>query len=188
MLAMLPQLGDFVPEAEPGDAAIIAQPIDFLGVNYYFRTIVHRPPDSPLGAYEVIRPEVAEYTEMGWEVYPQGLYNLLVRLHNDYHIPEMFVTENGAAFADTVNEQGLVLDMRRVSYMREHLLQAHAAITAGVPLAGYFAWSLMDNFEWSYGYSRRFGIVYIDYPTQRRIVKVSGRWYHTVMATNQVGS
>jgi beta-glucosidase len=131
-----------------------------------------------------VKPTGAEYTAMGWEVYPQGLYNLLVRLHKDYAIPELYITESGAAFVDTVTEDGRVHDERRVHYLREHFLQAHAAMTEGVPLKGYFVWSLLDNFEWAHGYTKRFGIIYINYPTQQRIIKDSGRWYQNVLATN----
>src|SRR5712692_969884 len=181
MLNLLPMLGDIVPKMEVGDAAIIARPVDFLGVNYYYRTIIHHPANSPPGDYEVVKPGGAEYTDMGWEVYPRGLYKLLTRFHKEYAIPEMYVTENGAAFKDTVSEDGQVHDARRVSYLREHFLAAHSAIAEGVPLKGYFVWSLMDNFEWAVGYAKRFGIVYIDYPTQRRIVKDSGKWYGDVI-------
>ena len=121
---------------------------------------------------------------MNWEVYPRGLYDLLTRLHQEYSIPQYFITENGAAFNDTVSEDGHVHDPRRIQYLHDYLLQAQAAIAAGVPLAGYFVWSLMDNFEWAQGYSKRFGIVYIDYPTQRRIIKDSGYWYRDTIAAN----
>jgi beta-glucosidase len=185
VLEVLPLLGDLVPHMEAGDAEIIARPVDFLGVNYYFRTIIHQPAGRPFGEYEIVKPAGAEYTAMGWEVYPQGLYNLLVRLHKDYSIPEFYITENGAAFVDTVTADGQVHDERRIHYLREHFLQAHAAMTEeGVPLKGYFVWSLLDNFEWAHGYTKRFGIVYIDYPTQQRIIKDSGRWYQNVLASN----
>jgi beta-glucosidase len=181
MLNLLPMLGDFVPKMETGDAEIIARPIDFLGVNYYYRTIVHQKPGEPIGNYEQVKPQGAEYTTMGWEVYPEGLRQLLVRLHTDYTIPEIYITENGAAFADEVGEDGKVHDPRRVNYLREHFLKAHEAMTQGVPLKGYFVWSLLDNFEWAFGYSQRFGVVYVDYPSQQRIVKDSGWWYKDVI-------
>ena len=107
-----------------------------------------------------------------------------MRLHTDYTIPEIYITENGAAFADEVSEDGKVHDPRRVHYLREHLLKAHEAMTAGVPLKGYFVWSLLDNFEWALGYSQRFGVVYMDYTTQQRIIKDSGLWYRDVIARN----
>jgi len=123
---------------------------------------------------------------MGWEVYPDGLYELLVRLHRDYKIPEIYITENGAAFKDEVTPDGKVHDERRLNYLREHFLRAHKAIQDGVPLKGYFVWSLMDNFEWAHGYTKRFGIVYVDYETQKRIIKDSGYWYQKVIAENGV--
>ena len=177
-------LGEMVPRTEAGDAEIIARPLDFLGINYYFRHIIHHRPGTGPTDFKLVKPEGAEFTEMGWEIYPAGLYELLVRMHQQYHVPELYVTENGAAFADTVSGDGRVHDPRRVNYLREHFLQGHAAITAGVPLAGYFIWSLLDNFEWAHGYSKRFGIVYVDYPIQKRIIKDSGRYYHDVIAIN----
>jgi beta-glucosidase len=174
---------NILPTIEAGDNAIIARPVDFLGLNYYFRTILHRHPDE---GFQMIQPEGAEITAMGWEVYPPGLHTLLSRLHNEYHVPAIYITENGAAFPDTLSSDGAVHDPRRLSYLREHFLQAQQAISEGVPLLGYFVWSLMDNFEWAHGYSPRFGTVYVDYPTQRRIVKDSGRWYSKVIAENAV--
>ncbi len=181
---VLSWLGEMTPKVEATDAEVIARPLDFLGVNYYYRTIVRQHADSP----EVVKPEGAQFTEMGWEVYPQGLHDLLVRLHQDYAIPQFYITENGASFPDTLSPDGHVHDPLRIQYLHDHLLQAHAAIEEGVPLAGYFAWSLMDNFEWAYGYSRRFGLVYVDYPTQRRIIKDSGYWYRDTIAANGIVS
>jgi beta-glucosidase len=181
---LLTLLGDMAPKTEAGDAGIIAAPLDFLGVNNYYRAIISQGPGGIPDGIQQIRPEGAEFTEMDWEVYPRGLYDLLTRLHQDYSIPQYFITENGAAFNDTVSADGHVHDPRRVQYLHDYLLQAQAAIAGGVPLAGYFAWSLMDNFEWAFGYSKRFGIVYIDYPTQRRIIKDSGYWYRDTIAAN----
>jgi beta-glucosidase len=181
---VLTWLGGLVPKWESADAEVIARPLDFLGVNYYYRVIVRQQADGP----EVVRPEGAQVTEMGWEVYPQGLHDLLVHLHQQYSIPGIYITENGAAFPDTLSPDGHVHDPLRIQYLHDHLLQGHAAIEEGVPLAGYFVWSLMDNFEWAYGYSRRFGIVYIDYPTQRRIIKDSGYWYRDTIAANGIAS
>jgi len=181
---LLTLLGDMAPKTEAGDAGIIAVPLDFLGVNNYYRAIISQGPGGIPDGIMQIRPEGAEFTEMGWEVYPRGLYDLLTRLHQDYSIPQYFITENGAAFNDTVSEDGHVHDPRRVQYLHDYLLQAQAAIAGGVPLAGYFAWSLMDNFEWAFGYTKRFGIVYIDYPTQRRIIKDSGYGYRDTIAAN----
>ena len=181
---VLAQLGDLAPQTEPGDAEIIARPLDFLGANYYTRALISRSPTGNLDDFGSVRVEDAEYTEMDWEVHPRGIYNMLIRLHREYNIPQIYIVENGAAFADTLNEDGHVDDPRRINYLREHLLQVHAAVAEGVPLAGYSVWSLMDNFEWSLGYSMRFGVVYVDYPTQQRIIKASGYWYRDVIAAN----
>lgn len=172
-----------LPTIEAEDNAIIARPVDFLGLNYYQRTILHQKAD---GSSEQIQPAGAEYTTMGWEVYPPGLHTLLSRLHNEYHVPAIYITENGAAFPDTLGPDDQVHDPRRLNYLREHFLQAHKAMSEGVPLMGYFVWSLMDNFEWAVGYTQRFGIVYVDYPAQRRIIKDSGQWYSKVIAENAV--
>jgi beta-glucosidase len=177
---------NLAPLVESGDLEIIARPIDFLGVNYYYPTIIHQLPGGQFGQYEFVNPEGAEFTEMGWPIVPRGIYDLLTRLHKDYHIPELYITENGAAFADEVSEDGHVHDPRRIDYLREHLLQAHTALSEGVPLSGYFVWSLLDNFEWAHGYSKRFGIVYTDYPTQKRIIKDSGFWYRDMIAKHEI--
>ena len=117
------------------------------------------------------------YTEMGWEVYPAGLKDLLLRVMRDYRPTRVLVTENGAAFADEWSGGDSVSDPQRQVYLEEHISEMAEAYRQGVPLDGYFVWSLLDNFEWAQGYTKRFGIVYVDYPTQRRIVKDSGRWY-----------
>jgi beta-glucosidase len=176
---VLAALGNLAPQTEEGDAAIIARPLDFLGANYYYRNIVHQKAD---GSIEMVHPKDAEYTTMNWEVYPAGLRELLLRLHRDYSPPQLFVTENGAAFPDTISEDNQVHDPRRTHYLREHIREALSTLADGVPLAGYFVWSLMDNFEWAFGYTPRFGLVYVDYPTQRRIVKDSGQWYRDMIA------
>ncbi len=181
---VLAWLGELTPKMEASDAKVIASSIDFLGVNYYYRTLIQQKAGSP----QVVQPEGAHFTEMGWEVYPQGLHDLLVRLHHDYSIPHLYITENGASFPDMLSSDGHVHDPSRIQYLHDHLLQAHAAMKEGVPLEGYFAWSLMDNFEWAYGYSRRFGLVYIDYPTQRRIIKDSGYWYRSTIVANGITS
>ena len=174
---------DFV-QAE--DLEAIAAPLDFLGVNYYTRTIVR----SSQIAEENNAPRTVlpnnERTEMGWEVYPEGLYDILCRLHFDYRFPVLYVTENGAAYGDEVGADGSVDDPKRVAYLREHINAARRAIAAGVPLRGYFVWSLLDNFEWTHGYSKRFGLVYVDYPTQQRVLKRSAHWYGRVIAANDV--
>src|SRR5690625_6293764 len=114
---------------------------------------------------------------MGWEIQPWGLSDLLQRLHRDYDLPPLYITDNGAAFADTVNADGQVDDPGRLEYIDAHLRAVHEAISAGVDVRGYFVWSLLDNFEWAYGYGKRFGIVYVDYETQERIPKASAKWF-----------
>lgn len=175
---------------EDGDLKIIAAPTDFLGVNYYTHNIIsHNDNFGSLSETLHIQQnmnESAEHTEMGWEVYPEGLYNLLTSIQRNYAPKAIYITENGAAFVDEVTADDQVHDDRRIAYLQSHFAQANRAMQEGVPLKGYFVWSLMDNFEWGFGYTKRFGIVYVDYPTQRRIVKDSGKWYANVIKQNQV--
>jgi beta-glucosidase len=163
-------LGSDAPVVLDGDMDTIAQPLDFVGVNYYTRNF------SSSGNPWDVRANAARVTDMGWEVFPQGLTELLVRLHQDYAPKALLVTENGAAFVDKL-AGGRVVDPDRLEYLREHIAACADAIAQGVPLKGYFAWSLLDNFEWASGYAKRFGLVYVDYATQQRIVKSSGQWY-----------
>lgn len=169
-----------------GDLDAMAVGTDFLGVNYYNRAIIKAADDKtfmPLPADELAN---GERTDLGWEVYPDGLYNLLCRLHFDYAAPKIYVTENGAAYSVGPTADGRVHDARRLEFLRGHFLAAHRAIQAGVPLAGFFVWSLLDNFEWGEGYTQRFGIVWVDYATQQRIPKDSALWYKDVIAANAV--
>ncbi len=165
---------DFV---QPGDLDEIAAPIDFLGVNYYTRSIMR---STSVPEARNLPPTLVagdEKTDMGWEVYPEGLYELLCRLHFEYHFPAYYVTENGAATGDRPDKNGQVHDPKRISYLERHFTQAARAIQAGVPLRGYFIWSLLDNFEWTDGYTKRFGLIYVDYATQKRTLKDSAQWY-----------
>jgi beta-glucosidase len=163
-----------------GDLETIARPIDFLGVNYYFPARVRASADSePLGLELV--PGPAPRTAMGWEVSPEGFHDLLVRLGRDYDVP-IAVTENGAAFEDPPADDGIVEDPDRTAYLQGHVDAVARAIADGVDVRRYFAWSLMDNFEWAEGYAKRFGIVHVDYETQRRTVKRSGVWYRDLIA------
>jgi len=130
----------------------------------------------------------SELTDMGWEVYPDGLTGLLERLQQEYHPRSIYITENGAAYADGPDETGRIADRRRIDYLRGHIRACHSAIALGVPVAGYFAWSLLDNFEWSHGYEKRFGLCWVDYETQQRIPKDSLIWYHDVIAANALES
>jgi beta-glucosidase len=156
--------------------------LDFLGVNYYTRRLT-KAGDGPLQLDRVERDGV-ERTAIGWEVHPASFRKILVRVHRDYAPREMFVTENGAAYDDIVDND-IVDDPTRVSFLSRHFLAAAEAIGDGVPLRGYFIWTLMDNFEWAHGTSKRFGIVHTDYRTQRRRIKSSGHWYRELIAAHR---
>jgi len=164
---------------------LIRQPLDFLGVNYYTRNVTRANAQSwPLRA-EMVRQAQATYTETGWEVFPQGLTDTLLWVKNRYGNPPIVVTENGAAFYDpAAPEQGRIDDPLRVAYLREHIAAVRSAIAQGADVRGYFVWSLLDNFEWALGYSKRFGIVHVDYSTQQRTPKSSARYYSSVIATH----
>ena len=167
---VLDHLGADAPRTEPGDLAVIGTAMDFLGINYYSRTVV-----SAGEPFDVLRSGLP-VTEMGWEVYPEGLTDLLLRLYRDYTVPPIFVTENGGAFKDQCVD-GQVNDADRTDYIASHIAAVGAALDQGVPMAGYMVWSLLDNFEWASGYAKRFGIVHVDYATQQRTPKASARWY-----------
>ncbi len=163
-------LGADAPRIHAGDMAAIATPMDFLGLNYYSRMVVGAAGHVDAGK------RGNPVTEMGWEVYPEGLTELLLRLHRDYALPPMYVTENGGAFKDRV-EDGRVHDLDRTQYIATHIAAVAEALRQGVPMAGYMVWSLLDNFEWASGYPKRFGIFHVDYATQRRTPKDSALWY-----------
>jgi beta-glucosidase len=171
--------GDAMPEVSAADMALISQPTDLLGVNYYTRSVVRYDPAlSPLQARQIVPPGVP-VTATGWEVYPRGLRDILVRVYQNYGPARLLISENGAAY-DDVLEDGRVDDPLREDYLHDHLLEAYRAIEDGAPVEGYFVWSLLDNFEWHSGYGKRFGVIYVDFATQERIVKRSGRWYAEV--------
>ena len=172
---VLQALGADTPVVLDGDMETIATPMDFLGLNYYARTVV-----SATGPWDV-KQSGRPITDMGWEVYPEGLTQLLLRLHADYPVPPMFVTENGGAFKDQV-QSGRVHDLGRTAYIAAHIAAVGNALRQGVPMAGYMVWSLLDNFEWASGYAKRFGIVYVDYATQQRTWKDSALWYSDFLA------
>ena len=176
--------GEAWPSWPAEDFALIGQPIDFLGVNYYTRNVTRFDAGAwPLQAAPV-RQKQATYTETGWEVFAQGLTDVLVWVKERYGNPPMYVTENGAAFFDPPSaEGGRVHDALRVDYLRKHLLAVHAAIEKGADMRGYLVWSLLDNLEWSHGFSKRFGIVHVDFATQARTPKDSARFYSRVIAT-----
>ncbi|MGF7237602.1 MAG: GH1 family beta-glucosidase [Frankia sp.] len=181
----------FTPVAElihDGDPAIIGAPIDSLGVNYYWsHEVAGATPTEPgtenewVGTEQVVRVhQPPPYTASGWPVNPDGLREMLVRLARDYPGLPMTVTENGAAYPDRTDPDGAVPDLDRIGYLDQHLRAAHAAISAGADLRGYFVWSLMDNFEWAEGYAHRFGLIHVDYPTGKRTPKASAGWYGEV--------
>lgn len=173
-----------LPFLQDGDLEEICTPLDFLGVNYYSRTVLQAGRDGrPVGVAAV--PE-KELDEMGWEVFPRGLYDILLRVHREYGPPALYITENGTALPDEPDEEGEVRDERRIDYMRRHLAEAHRAVESGVPLRGYFAWSLLDNFEWGHGYGKRFGLLRVDFATGERTAKESARWYRETIAANAV--
>ncbi len=175
-----------MPRFEPEDAKLIHQPLDFIGVNNYTRTVWRHDDLAFLQAQQVF-PE-GKYTEMQWEVCPDGLYHLLKWLDTRYHHPTLYITENGACFTDTVEPDGSINDDDRLDYVREYLKAAHRAIAEGVKLRGYYLWSLLDNFEWGFGYARRLGIVRVDFDTQKRTIKKSGHWYSQTVKNNEFSS
>jgi len=172
----------------PGDVEQMARPTDFLGVNFYSRRVVRASAAGEAAEFAwVVRSEGTTgipTSDLGWEMTPETLLELLVRLKADYGSPAILITENGCALNDTVGGDGKVHDPRRIEYLRTHLAALEESIARGVDVRGYFAWSLLDNFEWAEGYGPRFGITYVDYATQGRIPKDSARWYADVVRRN----
>jgi beta-glucosidase len=184
-----PELAEIFGDAWPAwpaqDYALIREPIDFLGVNYYTRSVTRADRDAWPVCTSGVRQKRATYTLTGWEVCPQALTDVLVRVKERYGNPPVYVTENGAAFFDPpVADEGGIADPLRVAYLRTHIGALGAALAAGVDVRGYFVWSLLDNFEWSLGYATRFGIVHVDFETQARTPKDSARYYAKVVANN----
>ncbi|HBF39097.1 MAG TPA: beta-glucosidase [Firmicutes bacterium] len=173
------------PRIEDGDLELLKRAnIDFLGINYYSRAVIGQAAPGSSDFYQQVRPDHSAYTDMDWEIYPDGIYDLLVRIKHDYDDPHILITENGAAFQDGIIQNGIIADDDRLDYLKQHLIAIHKAIGAGVRLDGYFVWSFMDNFEWAYGYTEKFGIVQVDYRTQSRSIKKSGYWYRDVIQNN----
>jgi beta-glucosidase len=180
---MVELYGPIVPTVESGDLDLIAAKTDFLGLNYYNPTHVRDDPAANMLRVAPVRVP-GDYTQMDWLVEPRGIYDLLLRVARDYPTGPLYITENGAAYPDQPPQNGRVSDPERTRYYALHLGAAYRAIADGAPLKGYFAWSLMDNFEWAFGYTRRFGITYVDYQTQARTIKDSGRYYSAVVEGN----
>lgn len=179
---VLSHLGSSAPQVLRGDMETIAEPTDFLGVNYYFPEAVgNGPGESPVDTRVVPRPD-HEVTASGWEVEPAGMLDVLQRVHRDYAPAALFLTENGASYEDTVEADGSIHDVARRDFIARHVSVLHDAIAAGIPVSGYFVWSLLDNFEWAEGYSRRFGIVHVDFSTQSRRLKDSAVWYRDFLS------
>ncbi len=173
------------PSISPGDLELLkSNPVDFLGINYYFRKIVKHGSIDPVLHLAEVKPESSQYTAMNWEIHPQSLTELLVAIAKNYNNPAIVITENGAAFADSPTANGAVDDDDRLAFLRGHFEEAHRAIQAGVRLEGFYVWSLLDNFEWACGYDKRFGLIYVDYPTQQRTFKKSALWYRDVIKAN----
>jgi len=176
--------GEAWPDFPSADLARIRQPIDFLGVNYYTRNVTKFDPTALPVQASAVKQKRHAYTETAWEVYPEGLTDTLVWVKENYGDLPLYITENGAAFYDPPTAHGELSDPLRVDYLRTHLQAAREAIERGVDLRGYFAWSLLDNLEWSLGFSKRFGIVHVDFETLKRTPKASARFYAEVIRTN----
>jgi beta-glucosidase len=177
--------GSDAPAIGPEDMKIIAAPLDFLGVNYYSRHICHDPAGGEGSRVLNVRSKVA-VSDRDWEIYPQAMYDLLVWLKSGYNFKDFYLTENGASYFDVLSPDGQVHDPKRTDFLTQHLGTLLRSIEAGVPVRGYFCWSLMDNFEWAFGTSSRFGLAYTDFTTQKRILKDSGKWYGEVARTSQL--
>ncbi|MFI1168731.1 GH1 family beta-glucosidase [Streptomyces sp. NPDC020801] len=173
-----------LPE-QPGDPGTIATPLDWLGLNYYFPAAVADDPTGPAPRVRTVRRPGVPRTGMDWEIDASGMETLLLRLTHEYGARKIHVTENGSAFADVVRPDGTIDDPERQDYLVEHLAACASAARKGAPLAGYFAWSLLDNFEWAYGYAKRFGLVHVDYWTQERTIKGSGHRYAGIVRAHR---
>lgn len=177
--------GDAWPDWPARDLEQIRQPLDYLGVNYYTRSVVRDDRTAWPVRASGVRQKQHAHTETNWEVFPQALTDMLLWIRQRYGDLPLYVTENGAAFSDPPAAEGGVLDdPLRIDYLRKHLRAMHAAIEQGVDVRGYFAWSLLDNLEWAYGFSKRFGLIHVNYETLERTIKGSGRYYAGVIETN----
>ena len=182
------ELKGYLPDGlefiKDGDMRIISEPLDFQGVNYYTRVIL-RDDGAEENSPVTVKPR-QPLTEMSWEVYPEGLYQFLNRFAFHYRPKKLYVSENGCSYINEVDKDGRVNDTKRIAFLTEHFAAAHRALQNGVPLAGYFVWSFMDNMEWSYGYQQRFGLVHVDFETLERIPKESAYWFSRVIAQNSM--
>jgi beta-glucosidase len=167
-----------------GDEDSIATPTDFIGLNYYRRQVIDSQSRDTAGFPQPVADPDQGYTEMGWEVYSQGLYELIMNIYTEYRPPKIYVSENGASYSDGPTPDGRIRDERRIQYLKDHIAAVHRAVQNQAPVAGYFVWSLLDNFEWSLGYTQRFGIIYVDYDNQLRLPKDSAVWYSGLIERN----
>ena len=182
-------IGEMAPDVQAGDMDAIREPIDFLGINYYFSQLVSR---QNRGLFKLVTEPNLDpgwgITEKGWGICPSELTQLLLHLKHDYGNPPMFITENGTALGEPTDESGFVNDQGRINFLRAHFAAAHQALTEGADLRGYYVWSLMDNFEWAEGFDVRFGLIRVDFddPGRKRTSKVSFDWYRQVIENNAV--
>lgn len=186
---MVQEFSRYVPTwdfVKAGDMEALSVPMDFLGVNYYNRDHVFFNPRDAFLRVGSVTPPPGQVTAMGWEVHPRSLYRCLKRIQDEYTAIPLYITENGAAYNDRISPDGRVHDAQRIEYLRDHLAAALDFIREGGRLERYYAWSLMDNFEWSLGYSKRFGLVYVDFETQSRILKDSANWYRDVARSHRL--
>jgi beta-glucosidase len=195
-----PDAFTFLPETimqiKTGDLEKMRAPLDFIGINLYYRTIVSAPTaierlsNAQRWLFPAIMAEGQEgpKTDFGWEVWPQALYNMVARITRDFNRPVIEITESGCSYNDGPGASGLIRDVRRIEYHRQYLQALARAIADGADVRGYHAWSLMDNFEWAAGFSQRFGLTYVDFKTQQRTIKESGRWYAKVASENRVAA
>ncbi len=175
MLSWYTQKGYLFSVSEE-EKALMCEPLDFLGINYYSRHVVQHGQEDPLLEIAQVKPKESEYTDMGWEVYPPGLFEIVERVFREYAPRKILITENGIALKDELKE-GKIEDRARIRFIEEHLRYLYKAIQKGYPVRGYFVWSLLDNFEWAWGFSKRFGLVFVDYQTRKRIPKESFYFY-----------
>jgi beta-glucosidase len=183
--AYLNHVGQSRLDIRPGDVDAIKVPLDFIGINLYTGAIIaDNPEDKNIGARSIARPGV-ERTDFGWEVWPEALYRMIMRIWSDYRLP-IYVTENGCSYGDGPDEHGAVRDERRISFLRRYIGEVGRAIGEGADVRGYYHWTSTDNFEWAEGYQQRFGLIHVDFPTQRRTIKSSGYWYRDLIRSNAI--
>jgi beta-glucosidase len=188
MLELFDRLAGPLDAIRDGDAGLIGEPSDLLGVNYYTRRVISSGQSNDGGLPWVVRPAAADVptSDTGWEITPDCLHDVLVRIRDDYGDVPILITENGATFLDQPDPAGRTPDIGRIRFLRDHLRALRRAIDAGVPVEGYFHWSLLDNFEWAEGFRTRFGLVHVDYPSGRRLPKDSFHAYARIIAANEL--